>query len=91
MTYLELETQLAQAHMLVDGLELCCRKGPRSKSGRSARKWLAKLKRIRADAIRYQLDPIGYPERVRELEREGMSRSDAQGCADVEFAKAGQS
>lgn len=89
LTFLELGAQLAQARMVVDGLELCCRKGPRSKSGRSARKNLARLQRIRADAFRYPADPIGYAERVRELEREGMTTSDAQGCADVEFSKAG--
>jgi hypothetical protein len=41
--------------------------------------------RIRADAKRYPLDPVGYAERVRELEAEGMCTSDAQGVADVEF------
>jgi hypothetical protein len=30
-------------------------------------------------------DPPGYARRVRELEAEGMTTSDAQGCADVEF------
>ena len=43
--------------------------------------------RIAADLIRYPADPPGYPERVRELEAEGLCTSDAQGVADVEFAK----
>lgn len=30
-------------------------------------------------------DPAGYAARVRELEAKGMTTSDAQGCADVEF------
>ena len=33
----------------------------------------------------YPLDPPGYAERVSELEREGMTTSDAQGVADAEF------
>jgi len=44
-----------------------------------------KQRRIERDAKRYPLDPIGYAERVRELEAEGMTRSDAQGVADVEL------
>jgi len=33
-------------------------------------------------------DPVGYEERVLQLEREGLTTSDAQSVADVEFAKA---
>ena len=46
-----------------------------------------KAQRIAADLIRYPADPPGYAERVRELEDEGLCTSDAQGVADVEFAK----
>lgn len=35
------------------------------------------------------LDPPGYAALVREFEEEGMTTSDAQGCADVHFAKQG--
>ena len=45
----------------------------------------AKERRMQADLRRYPLDPFGYPERVRELEAEGLTTSDAQGCADVEY------
>lgn len=31
------------------------------------------------------LDPPGYAERVAELEAEGMTTSDAQAIADIEF------
>lgn len=34
-------------------------------------------------------DPLGYAERVRELEAEGMTTSDAQAVADAEFQKRG--
>lgn len=40
-----------------------------------------------ADLIRYPLDPPGYAERVRELEEEGLTTSDAQAVADVEFQR----
>ena len=33
------------------------------------------------------LDPPGYEARVRQLEAEGLTRSDAQGAADVEVLK----
>jgi hypothetical protein len=33
------------------------------------------------------LDPPGYAKRVQELEAEGLSTSDAQGVADVEFGQ----
>lgn len=35
---------------------------------------------------RYPMDPPGYAKRVRKLEKEGLTTSDAQGVADVEFA-----
>jgi hypothetical protein len=35
---------------------------------------------------KYPLDPPGYAKRVRELEAEGLTTSDAQGVADVEFS-----
>jgi len=44
-----------------------------------------KARRVAADLIRYPLDPPGYAERVRELEAEGLTTSDAQGVADAEF------
>lgn len=37
------------------------------------------------DTARYPMDPPGYAERVRELEAEGMSTSDAQAVADAEL------
>lgn len=37
------------------------------------------------DAVRYPLDPPGYAARVRELEAEGLTTSDAQGVADAEY------
>lgn len=36
---------------------------------------------------RFSLDPPGYAKRVRQLEREGLCTSDAQGVADVEFSR----
>ncbi len=36
------------------------------------------------------LDPPGYAARVRELEDEGLTTSDAQGVADVEFGLVGR-
>ena len=39
------------------------------------------------DAIKYPLDPPGYAMRVREMERQGLTTSDAQGVADYDFAK----
>lgn len=50
----------------------------------------AKQKRIAADLIRFPIDPPGYAERVRELEEEGLTTSDAQGVADVEFELVGR-
>ncbi len=40
---------------------------------------------VRASAAVVSIDPPGYAERVRELELEGLTTSDAQACADVEF------
>lgn len=39
------------------------------------------------DAALYPLDPYGYAQRVRTLEGEGLTTSDAQGVADVEFSR----
>lgn len=48
--------------------------------------WIeAQYRRMMQDRIDYPNDPFGYAERVRELEAEGMTTSDAQGVADVEF------
>jgi hypothetical protein len=44
-----------------------------------------KERRIALDLIRYPADPKGYPERVRELEAEGLPSTDAQAVADAEF------
>lgn len=44
--------------------------------------------RQKPDDERYPLDPPGYAKRVRQLEAEGLTTSDAQGVADAEFAKA---
>lgn len=37
---------------------------------------------------RISIDPPGYADRVRQLEAEGMTTSDAQAVADVEYARA---
>lgn len=37
------------------------------------------------DMKAYPMDPPGYAARVRQLEREGLTTSDAQGVADAEF------
>lgn len=44
----------------------------------------AALARVRADARRHFADPVGFAERVRELEAEGLDRSDAQAAAEAE-------
>jgi len=49
--------------------------------------WEARRLRRQADAEAYPNDPYGYAERVRELEAEGLTTSDAQSEADVEFAE----
>lgn len=49
-----------------------------------ADKW-ERLDRAYDDAADAPLDPPGYAARVRELEREGLTTSDAQGVADMEF------
>ena len=46
-------------------------------------------RRIADDLKRYPLDPPGYMERVRELEEQGMTTSDAQGGADAEILTGG--
>jgi len=38
---------------------------------------------------KYPAQPAGYERRVRQLEKEGLDRGDAQSAADVEFRKKG--